>query len=92
MKQDNENILDDTARQLINSLKATNEDVQQKIGLNPANHNTATKKYAKLSLSLTNKEKKQIELYRDKLYPGRKKISISSMIMNILEQEGVFEE
>lgn len=58
-------------------------------GLNPANHNTETKRYAKLSLSLTNNEKQQIQEYKDKHYP---RTSISSMILLLLEKEGVFDE
>ena len=58
-------------------------------GLNPANHNTETKRYAKLSLSLTNDEKQQIQEYKNKHYP---RTSISSMILLLLEKEGVFDE
>ena len=57
-------------------------------GLNPANHNTDTKRYAKLSLSLTNAEKEKIEAYRNANYP---RMSISAMIMALLEKEGCFE-
>ena len=56
-------------------------------GLNPANHNTATKRYAKLSLSLTNEEKNKIQEYKDKHYS---RTSVSSMILGILEKEGIF--
>lgn len=56
-------------------------------GLNPANHNTDTKRYAKLSLSLTKAEKEKIEAYRDKHYP---RTSISTIIINLLEKEGYF--
>lgn len=65
------------------------KDTGKKTGLNPANHNTQTKRYSKLSLSLTKKEKEQIATYNKKKYP---RTSISSMIMLILEKEGVFEE
>ena len=56
-------------------------------GLNPANHNTETKRYAKLSLSLTKAEKEKIEAYRDKHFP---RTSISTIIINLLEKEGYF--
>ena len=56
-------------------------------GLNPENHNTQTKRYAKLSLSLTKKEKQQIEEFRDKHY-GR--MSISGMILSLLDEKGCF--
>lgn len=56
-------------------------------GLNPANHNTDTKRYAKLSLSLTNAEKEKIEAYRNTHYS---RMSISAMIMDILDKEGCF--
>ena len=57
-------------------------------GLNPANHNTETKRYAKLSLSLTKAEKEKIELFRDKNYP---RMSISAMFLRILDEKGCFE-
>lgn len=57
-------------------------------GLNPNNHNTETKRYAKLSLSLTKEEKEKIQEFKDKNYP---RTSISSMIMSILDEKGVFE-
>ena len=56
-------------------------------GLNPANHNTETKRYAKLSLSLTKAEKEKIEAFRDKHFP---RTSISTIIINLLEKEGYF--
>ena len=61
----------------------------KKSRLNPEKHNTTTKRYAKLSLSLTNKEKEAIKSYKDEYY-GR--MSISSMIMAILDEKGVFKE
>ncbi|WP_428737660.1 hypothetical protein [Sulfurimonas sp.] len=76
--------LDSIANEFINKQKTTKQS-----GLNPANHNVATKRYAKLSLSLTNKEKEQIEAYRDANYP---RYSISSMILAILDKERVFDE
>lgn len=57
-------------------------------GINPANHNVATKRYAKLSLSLTKAEKEKIELFRDKNYP---RMSISAMFLRILDEKGCFE-
>lgn len=60
---------------------------KKKTGLNPANHNTETKRYAKLSLSLTQSEKEKIKAFKDENYP---RLSISSMIMSILEEKGVF--
>ena len=57
-------------------------------GLNPENHNTETKRYAKLSLSLTKTEKLKIEEYRAKHY-GR--MSISGMILSLLDEKGCFE-
>lgn len=56
-------------------------------GLNPANHNTETKRYAKLSLSLTKAEKEKIEVYRNANYP---RMSISAMIMALLDEKGCF--
>ena len=58
-------------------------------GLNPEKHNTQTKRYAKLSLSLTKKEKELIEKFRDKHY-GR--MSISGMILSLLDEKGCFLE
>ena len=57
-------------------------------GLNPANHNTETKRYAKLSLSLTKAEKEKIEVFRDKHYS---RMSISAMFLKILDEKGCFE-
>lgn len=68
-------------------IKKSRESSKSK-GLNPANHNTDTKRYAKLSLSLTNNEKEKIEAYRDKYHP---RMSISSMLMHILDEKGCFE-
>ena len=56
-------------------------------GLNPANHNTETKRYAKLSLSLTKAEKEKIEVYRNANYP---RMSISALIMALLNEKGCF--
>ena len=67
-------------------IKKSRESSKSK-GLNPANHNTDTKRYAKLSLSLTNNEKEKIEAYRNTHYP---RMSISAMIMDILDREGCF--
>ena len=66
--------------------KSKTSDRQQ--GINPANHNTETKRYAKLSLSLTKAEKEKIELFRDKHYP---RMSISAMFLRILDEKGCFE-
>ena len=57
-------------------------------GINPANHNVATKRYAKLSLSLTKAEKEKIEVFRDKHYS---RMSISAMFLKILDEKGCFE-
>lgn len=65
------------------------KSTDKKVGLNPENHNTATKRYAKLSLSLTNREKEQIREFKDKHY---ERMSISSMILSILEDAKVFDE
>lgn len=57
-------------------------------GINPANHNVTTKRYAKLSLSLTKAEKEKIEAFRDKHYS---RMSISAMFLKILDEKGCFE-
>ena len=57
-------------------------------GINPANHNVETKRYAKLSLSLTKAEKEKIEAFRDKHYS---RMSISAMFLKILDEKGCFE-
>jgi len=74
--------LDSTANEFINKQKSNKQ-----AGLNPANHNIETKRYAKLSLSLTNDEKEKIQIFKDIHYPRN---SVSSMILLILEKEGVF--
>jgi hypothetical protein len=83
MSKIKEKSLDDSDWDFINSL----HQEKKKNPLNTSKHNTETKKYAKLSLSLTNKEKQQIQDYKDKHY---QRMSISSMIMDILEKNGVF--
>jgi len=83
MSKSNDKPLNDSDWDFINSL----HQEKKKKPLNTSKHNTGTKKYAKLSLSLTNKEKQQIQDYKDKNYP---RMSISSMIMKILEDKGVF--
>jgi len=84
MSQEKKFELDDFASAFVEKQKSSD----RQSGLNPANHNTATKRYAKLSLSLTNDEKNKIQAYKDKHYP---RTSISSMILAILEKEGVFD-
>lgn len=61
------------------------KDKRKKV--NRANHNIQNKRYSKLSLSLTKQEKEQIEKFRDENYP---RMSISSMILQVLEDKGVF--
>jgi hypothetical protein len=85
MSQEKNYALDDFASAFVEKQKSSD----RKGGLNPANHNTETKRYAKLSLSLTNDEKQKIQDYKDVHYP---RTSISSMILAILEKEGVFDE
>lgn len=80
---ENKKVITDAARDFIHKNKTSD---RQK-GINPANHNVATKRYAKLSLSLTKAEKEKIEAYRDKHYP---RTSISTIIINLLEKEGYF--
>ena len=80
---ENKKFITDAARDFIHKNKTSD---RQK-GLNPANHNTETKRYAKLSLSLTKAEKEKIEAYRDKHFP---RTSISTIIMNILDEKGCF--
>ena len=75
--------LTDVGKEFIHKSKISD---RQK-GINPANHNTETKRYAKLSLSLTKAEKEKIEAYRDKHFP---RTSISTIIINLLEKEGYF--
>ena len=67
-------------------IKKSRESSKSK-GLNPANHNTDTKRYAKLSLSLTKAEKEKIEVFRDKHYS---RMSISAMFLKILDEKGCF--
>ena len=45
-------------------------------------------KYAKLSISLSQEEKDKISAYKEEYYP---RMSISAMILEILEKDGVFE-
>ena len=45
-------------------------------------------KYAKLSISLSQEEKDKISAYKEEHYP---RMSISAMILEILEKDGVFE-
>lgn len=80
---ENKKVITDAARDFIHKNKTSD---RQK-GINPANHNTETKRYAKLSLSLTKAEKEKIEAYRDKHFP---RTSISTIIINLLEKEGYF--
>jgi len=69
----------------IDSLISKNRRENTKNGYNTQTHNVDEGKYSKLSLSLTKAEKKSIENYKR----IHKKKSISSMIMEILEKEGV---
>lgn len=55
---------------------------------NSKNHDVLNKKYEKLSLSLTRVQKQKIKDYKEENYPSG--LSISSMIMDILEKKGVF--
>ena len=80
---ENKKVITDAARDFIHKNKTSD---RQK-GINPANHNVATKRYAKLSLSLTNAEKEKIEAYRDKYHS---RMSISAMLMHILDEKGCF--
>ena len=52
-------------------------------------HNVETKRYAKLSLSLTMEEKELIQKFKDEHYPRK---SVSTMILDILEEKGVFKK
>lgn len=75
--------LTDVGKEFIHKSKISD---RQK-GINPANHNTETKRYAKLSLSLTKAEKEKIEAFRDKHYS---RMSISAMFLKILDEKGCF--
>ena len=81
---ENKKVITDAARDFIHKNKISD---RQK-GINPANHNTETKRYAKLSLSLTKAEKESIEAFRDKHYS---RMSISAMFLKILDEKGCFE-
>lgn len=62
---------------------------QKVVGINTDNHNVETKRYSKLSISLTKKEKEKIEEVRDKNF-GR--MSISAVILTILWESKYFAE
>ena len=75
--------LDNSDLEFMNGIQINNK----KSRLNPDKHNITTKRYAKLSLSLTDNEKEAIRKYKDKHY---ERMSISSMIMAILDEKDVF--
>ena len=75
--------LDNSDLEFVDGIQINNK----KSRLNPEKHNTTTKRYAKLSLSLTDKEKEAIKKYKDEHF---ERMSISSMIMSILDEKGVF--
>lgn len=60
----------------------------KKSKIDRTNHNVETKRYAKLSLSMTMEEKELIQKFKDKHYPRK---SVSTMILDILEEKGVFD-